>query len=263
MDNLLGRVSMIKRSTKSNQAMELNILESAMRPLAVQHVAIIMDGNRRWADLKGLPRLLGHQAGVKSLKQLVEYVGGAGLKYLTVYAFSSENWQRSQEEVQYLFELFAKVLTDELSDICKNNVKLSFLGQIEKIPGHLSRSLREAEHITKNNTGLSLQIALNYGSRSEITQATRRIAQDVAAGRLSAEAIDDNLIESYLYTKGMPDPELVIRTGGQMRLSNYLLWQAAYAELYVTEVLWPDFTAQEFEKALVEFARRERRYGGD
>lgn len=263
MDNSLGRSSMTKRSTKSNQAIDAKHLHQALRPLPLQHVAIIMDGNRRWADLKGLPRLLGHQAGVKSLKQLVEYAGRSQLRFLTVYAFSSENWQRSQEEVQYLFELFAKVLTDELSDICKNNVKLSFLGQIEKIPGSLSRSLHEAEDLTKGNKGLSLQIAINYGSRSEITQATRRIALDVATGRLALEAIDDSLIETYLYTSGMPDPELVIRTGGEMRLSNYLLWQAAYAELYVTDVLWPDFTPQEFDKALVEFSRRERRYGGD
>jgi undecaprenyl diphosphate synthase len=251
---------MTKRSTKSNQALEP---ATSLQTLPLRHVAIIMDGNRRWADRRRLPRLVGHQAGVKSLKQLVEHVGHAGLKYLTVYAFSSENWQRSQEEVQYLFELFAKVLTDELSDICKNNVKLSFLGQIEKTPGGLSAALREAQDVTRNNKGLCLQIALNYGSRSEITEATRRIALDVVAGRLSAEAIDDSLIASYLYTSGMPDPELVIRTGGEMRLSNYLLWQSAYAELYVTDVLWPDFTAQEFDKAIVEFRRRERRYGGD
>ncbi len=254
---------MTKRPTRLRQTIAPDFAQAAKQSWPLRHVAIIMDGNRRWADLKRLPRLVGHQAGVKSLKRLVEYVGSTGLQYLTVYAFSSENWQRSQDEVQYLFELFAKVLTDELSDISKNNVKLNFLGQIEKLPGSLDRSLKEAMAVTKDNTGLSLQIALNYGSRSEITEATRRIARAVAAGNLSAEAIDDSLIETYLYTSGMPDPELVIRTGGEMRLSNYLLWQAAYAELYVTEVLWPDFTPEEFDKSVNEFTRRERRWGGD
>lgn len=232
-------------------------------PLPLEHVAIIMDGNRRWADQKGLPRLLGHREGVKSLKRLVQHVGVEQLKYLTVYAFSSENWQRSSEEVQYLFDLFGKVLAEELTELAANKVKLTFIGEFEKIPSDLTKSLSEATCKTQNNTGLSLQVALNYGSRLEITEAVRKIARDVSSGKVLADDIDDRLIESYLYTKGIPDPGMIIRTGGQMRLSNYLLWQSAYSELYVTDVLWPDFTPQCFDEAVSEFVRRERRWGGD
>jgi undecaprenyl diphosphate synthase len=231
--------------------------------MPLKHIAVIMDGNRRWADLKGLPRLVGHREGVASLKRLVQHVGACGLQYLTVYAFSSENWQRSREEVQYLFDLFGKVLAEELSELCENKVKLKFIGQLDKIPHDLAESLQKAMQTTEANPGLSLQVALNYGSRLEITDAVRKIAQDVRAAKLLPDEIDDRLFESYLYTSGMPDPEMIIRTGGEMRLSNYLLWQAAYAELYVTDVLWPDFTPQEFDKALQEFVQRERRYGGD
>jgi len=231
--------------------------------LPLKHVAVIMDGNRRWADQKGLPRLVGHREGVKSLKRLVEHVGRSGLMYLTVYAFSSENWQRSEEEVHYLFDLFGKLLAEELSELCESKVKLTFIGQLEKIPTDLTKSLNEAMHATRNNKGLALQVAINYGSRLEITEAVKRIALDVSSGQLSPDKVDDQLISSYLYTHGIPDPELIIRTGGQMRLSNYLLWQAAYAELYVTNELWPDFTPSDFDKAIAEFVRRERRYGGD
>jgi len=240
-----------------------NLGEHSKQSMPLKHVAIIMDGNRRWADAKGLPRLVGHREGVNSLKRLVQHVGAAGLKYLTVYAFSSENWQRSREEVQYLFDLFGKVLADELSELCENKVKLTFIGQLDKIPADLFKSLQKAMQVTKENRGLSLQVALNYGSRLEITEAVKRIAVAARSGHITPEDIDDRLIESYLYTGGMPDPELIIRTGGEMRLSNYLLWQAAYAELYVTEVLWPDFTPEHFDEALKEFVRRERRYGGD
>jgi undecaprenyl diphosphate synthase len=165
--------------------------------------------------------------------------------------------------VQYLFDLFSKVLAEELSELCENKVKLTFIGQLDKIPANLYQSLEKAMRMTKDNRGLSLQVALNYGSRLEITEAVKRIAVAVRSGHISPDEIDDRLIESYLYTGGMPDPELIIRTGGEMRLSNYLLWQAAYAELYVTEVLWPDFTPENFDEALNQFVRRERRYGGD
>jgi undecaprenyl diphosphate synthase len=231
--------------------------------LPVSHVAIIMDGNRRWADQRGLPRFVGHKEGVSTLKQLVRHVGELKLEYLTVYAFSSENWQRTKDEVRYLFELFAKVLTDEFDELALNGVKLSFLGDLSKLPVKLSRQFDIATRNTKHNTGLHLQVAINYGSRLEITEAIRQIALDVQEGKLLVEQIDDALISSYLYTKDIPDPELIIRTGGEMRLSNYLLWQAAYTELYVTNVLWPDFTPVEFDKAISEFRSRVRRYGGD
>ncbi len=232
-------------------------------PFPLTHVAIIMDGNRRWADLRGLPRLAGHRQGVKTLKELVKYVGRHGLKYLTVYAFSSENWNRSSEEVDYLIGLFAEVVRDELEELHGSKVRLSFIGDLSTLPANLQQAFRQASQRTRDNQGLSLQVAINYGARSEITEAVRRIAADVKQGRLSESEISAELVGSYLYTKDIPDPDLLIRTGGEMRLSNYLLWQSAYAELYVTPVLWPDFSPAEFERALCEFALRERRFGGD
>lgn len=222
-----------------------------------------MDGNRRWADLKGFPRLWGHKEGVKTLKELVKYVGSNNLKFLTVYAFSSENWQRSPEEVGYLFELFGEVVTKELEELNENKVRLRFLGDLSQMPPALIKSFEKAMNKTASNEGLSLQVAINYGSRLEITEAVKEIARDVKSGKLSWQDIDADCIGSHLYTKNMPDPDLIIRTGGEMRLSNYLLWQAAYAEIYVTPVLWPEFSPLEFEKAISEFSQRERRYGGD
>ena len=230
-------------------------------PFPLDHVAIIMDGNRRWADCRGLPRLMGHREGVKTLKDLVKYTGANGLKYLTVYAFSSENWNRTAEEVNYLLELFAAVVRDELDEINDNNVRLTFLGQLNGMPAVLRQSFESAMEKTAHNKGLSLQVAINYGARAEITEAVQQIAAEVKAGRLSVEDIDADRISSCLYTRNIPDPDLIIRTGGEMRLSNYLLWQAAYAELYVTSVLWPEFSPSEFEKAISEFTRRDRRYG--
>jgi undecaprenyl diphosphate synthase len=248
----------VKKSTQNELSSQLSD-----NKLPLQHVAIIMDGNRRWADSRKLPRLLGHREGVKSLKRLVKHVGKLGLPYLTVYAFSSENWQRSQEEVDYLFELFALVIKEELRELNDSNVKLSFIGQLEKMPIHLKESFDMATLKTSNNTGLRLQIAINYGSRLEISEAIKKIVNDIEAGALAASDIDENLIEKYLYTKGLPDPEMIIRTGGEMRLSNYLLWQAAYAEFYVTAVLWPEFTPVCFDAAIAEFKQRVRRFGGD
>lgn len=229
--------------------------------MPISHVAMIMDGNRRWADDRHLPRLMGHKEGVKTLKELVKHVGARNLKYLTVYAFSSENWQRSEEEVGYLLDLFQNVLVSELEELSENNVKLKFLGNLIQLPGSLQSSIKRAMDKTAGNTGLALQVAINYGSRLEITEAVRRIASDVAAGKLAAGDVNEEMITNYLYTTGIPDPELLIRTGGEMRLSNYLLWQSAYTELYVTPVLWPDFKPADFELAVSEFCTRQRRYG--
>ncbi len=222
-----------------------------------------MDGNRRWADNRHIPRLKGHQEGVKSLKRLVRHVGALGLKYMTVYAFSSENWQRSSEEVNYLFELFGRVLADEFAELSGNHVRLSFIGQLESVPPKLKASMERAMHDSAGNTGLSLQVAINYGSRLEIVNAVQKIARMVQEGKLSPEQVDENLISSQLYTGGMPDPELLIRTGGEQRLSNYLLWQSAYTEIFVTPTLWPEFTPECFDQAIAEFSRRHRRWGGD
>lgn len=232
-------------------------------PYPLTHVAIIMDGNRRWADKKFMPRTLGHQEGVKTLKTLVKHATRRQLKYMTVYAFSSENWNRSKDEVGYLIDLFARVLRDELEELAENELRLKFIGDFAKFPADLQRSLKDAEERTKNNTRLSLQVALNYGSRLELTQAVQQIIKDVQAGKIAEKDITEKTIDNYLYTASIPDPDLIIRTGGEMRLSNYLLWQAAYSEIFVTPTLWPDFNAQEFDQAIEEFAQRQRRWGGD
>jgi undecaprenyl diphosphate synthase len=231
--------------------------------LPLKHVAIIMDGNRRWADQRKLPRLSGHKEGVKSLKRLVRHAGAIGLEYLTVYAFSSENWQRSREEVRYLFELFSNVLRDEFDELSENKVRLRFIGDMSTIPARLKKSFERSMEESKSNTGLNLQVAINYGSRLEITLAAKRIAAEVMDGKLAPSEITEELLNSYLFTGEIPDPEMMIRTGGEMRLSNYLLWQAAYSELYITPILWPDFSPENFDQAIEEYAQRNRRYGGD
>ncbi|MBA3855826.1 MAG: hypothetical protein C0507_02845 [Cyanobacteria bacterium PR.3.49] len=243
-------------STQSAQAISAS-------PPPLKHVAIIMDGNRRWADQRHLPRLSGHKEGVKALKTIVSHAGAIGLQYLTVYAFSSENWQRSREEVRYLFELFANVLRDEFDELAENKVRLRFIGDMSTIPARLKKSFERSMEDSKNNTGLNLQVAINYGSRLEITLAAKRIAQEAAEGKLSASDVTEDLLNAYLFTGEIPDPEMMIRTGGEMRLSNYLLWQAAYSELYITPILWPDFKPENFDEALEEYAQRNRRYGGD
>lgn len=220
-----------------------------------------MDGNRRWADKRHLPRLLGHREGVQILKRLVKHSSLRKLDYLTVYAFSSENWQRSQEEVDYLMDLFGRVLTDELAELSQANVRLRFIGDLAGMPQELQTRLEKSMDKTAANTGLNLQVALNYGSRLELTDAMKAIAKAVQAGELQVDQITPELISAHLYTREIPDPDLIIRTGGEMRLSNYLLWQSAYTELYVTDVMWPEFDEAEFDKAMVEFSNRQRRYG--
>lgn len=238
-------------------------LPGRAEPFPLDHVAIIMDGNRRWADQKRLPRLFGHREGVKTLKELVKYVGGNGLKYLTVYAFSSENWNRTHDEVNYLIELLAEAIKNELEELNANNVRLRFIGCLDGMPSNLRREFDRAMERTRDNKGLSLQVAINYGSRLEITEAVKRIASAVLAGELKIEDIDSDRVGKCLYTSDLPDPDLLIRTGGEMRLSNYLLWQSAYTELYITQLLWPDFSSQHFEEAISEFTLRQRRFGGD
>lgn len=231
--------------------------------LPLRHVAIIMDGNRRWADQRGLPRFLGHKEGVQSLKRLVKHVTQRKLECLTVYAFSSENWQRGKEEVDYLMQLFNEVLKHEIDELAKSGARLKFIGDLSEMPADLQNGLRRGMQKTEHNNGLNLQVALNYGSRLELTQAVQTIARQVAAGKVSPSEITTEMISENLYTAGLPDPDLMIRTGGEMRLSNYLLWQSAYTELYVTTRLWPDFTPADFDAAVEDFSARQRRYGGD
>ncbi len=225
------------------------------------HVAIIMDGNRRWAQERYLPKAVGHGEGVRTLKKLVEFAGQIQLGVLTVYAFSTENWNREKTEVDVLMKLFVETIHKELDHLCQNNVRLRFIGDLSAFSKGLQTQIHQAMVKTENNTGLCLQIALNYGGRHDIVQAVQVLAQQVQTGTLQPEEITEEQLSRLLYTQETPDPDLLIRTGGEYRLSNYLLWQSAYAELYITDTLWPDFTPDELTKALVEFSNRQRRYG--
>lgn len=227
----------------------------------LKHAAIIMDGNRRWAKQRLLPTLVGHKKGVDALRTLVRFGSDNGLQALTVFAFSTENWQRSTEEVGYLIRLFVEALSLELAELHRNNVQIRFIGDISVFPKDLYNLIQSAHTKTADNTGLKFQIAANYGGRQEITQVMQQLGHEIQAGKLIPEAITEALIQSRLYTQGLPDLDLLIRTGGDSRISNYLLWQSAYAEFYVTETLWPDFSPQAFEQAVAVFAQRERRYG--
>jgi undecaprenyl diphosphate synthase len=261
---LHARSHIILRKAKPAQVQSSKHATSAEKStLPLRHVAIIMDGNRRWADQRALPRFLGHKEGVQSLKRLVKHVTERQLEYLTVYAFSSENWQRGKEEVDYLMQLFNEVLKHEIDELAKSGARLKFIGDLAEMPIDLQDGLRRASEKTESNSGLNLQVALNYGSRLELTQAVQALAMQVAAGTLSPNEITTEMISDNLYTAGLPDPDLMIRTGGDMRLSNYLLWQSAYTELYVTTQLWPDFTPADFDLAVEDFSARQRRYGGN
>jgi undecaprenyl diphosphate synthase len=225
------------------------------------HVAIIMDGNGRWAQKRGLPRTAGHRAGVKTVKRVVRVAGDIGLKYLTLFTFSTENWNRPKSEVSALMKLLGDTTRRELAELLENNVRLIATGDIEKLPDERREILLDAIKRTTPNTGLVLNLALNYSGRNEILLAVRKIAGEVAAGRLQPDQIDEILFASHLQTMGLPEPDLLIRTSGEMRISNFLLWQTAYTELYVTDILWPDFSENDFLTAILDFQGRERRFG--
>lgn len=226
------------------------------------HVAIIMDGNGRWAQGRNLPRMAGHNAGMLAMKEIVKASSVLGVKHLTVYAFSTENWKRSMEEVRGIFKLLILYVEKELKELHENNVKVRILGDYEKLPREAVKSIRRTLETTKNNTGLQFNIALNYGGRDEILRSVKRLVKKAEDGTLKAEEVTEDLIAENLYTAGIPDPDLVIRTSGEMRLSNYLLWQCAYSEFIFTDVLWPDFTREEYEKSIEIFQNRKRRFGG-
>ncbi len=226
-----------------------------------RHVAIIMDGNGRWAKRRKLPRAAGHRAGVESVRTIVKACGKKGIDVLTLFAFSSENWRRPKQEVGLLMELFISVLGDEAESLRERNVQLRVVGDRAAFPERLQRAIAEAEQLTKDNDGLTLVIAANYGGRWDITEATRMISRKVAAGQLTAEEISPELIGQHLSLADLPEPDLFIRTGGEKRVSNFLLWQTAYTELYFTDCLWPDFDSDCFDAALASFAKRERRFG--
>ena len=231
-----------------------------------KHVAIIMDGNGRWAKKKGVPRVAGHNAGMKAMKKIVDHSDKLGIEYLTVYAFSTENWKRSVEEVSGIFGLLVKYVNSELKELIENNVKVTVFGDYSMIPEDAKRSLEKTLEKTRNNTGLQFNIALNYGGRDEIRRAVCAIGEKVKKGELLPEDITEEVIGDHLYTgalnENVPDPELMIRTSGEIRLSNYLLWQTAYSEFVFTDVLWPDFTPEEYEKCIEEYQNRDRRFGG-
>lgn len=220
-----------------------------------------MDGNGRWARSQGEKRVFGHHHGVKAVREATEAAAELGIRYLTLYAFSTENWNRPKEEVDALMSLLVHTISEEMKTLMENNIRLLTIGNTQSLPEQTRNELLNAIQKTSGNTGLSLVLALSYSSRWEITEALRRIAREVKNGTLQPEDIDDDCITAHLATAGIPDPELLIRTSGEMRISNFLLWQIAYTELYITDVLWPDFNKEEFYKALVTFQKRERRFG--
>ena len=227
-----------------------------------QHVAIILDGNGRWAKSKGMPRNYGHTVGAKNVETVCQTAHDMGIKYLTLYAFSTENWNRPDNEVNALMKLLESYLKNCIKTADKNNMRVRVIGDTTKLSEKFQNQIKELESASAHNDGLNLQIAINYGSRDEITRAVRALVEDVKKGKLMPEEVDETCIEKYLDTHDIPDPDLLIRTSGEQRLSNYLLWQLAYTEFYFTDVPWPDFTKQELEKAIEQYNSRDRRYGG-
>jgi undecaprenyl diphosphate synthase len=226
------------------------------------HVAIIMDGNGRWAKQRHLPRVEGHRTGVESVRAVVRTCGEVGIKYLTLYAFSVENWNRPKDEVDTLMKYLARYLKNEIGELNKNNVRLEVIGQIYRLPEFVQEQMRKTQAALAKNNGLTLILALSYGGRTEIVEATRAIAEKVKQGKIETAEINDEVISQHLYTRHFPDPDLLIRTSGEMRVSNFLLWQISYAELVVTPTLWPDFRKAQLIEALEEYGRRHRRFGG-
>ncbi|UKV16715.1 isoprenyl transferase [Thalassospiraceae bacterium SW-3-3] len=243
----------------------MTVLASQPNPSDLQvvprHVAIIMDGNGRWAKLRGKPRTMGHRSGVEAVRRTVEAAAEIGIEYLTLYGFSTENWKRPESEVSDLMGLLRLFIKRELATLHKNGVRIRIIGDRTRFDDDIRVLLANAEERTQDNTRLNLTIALSYGARAEITDAVRLIAQKVAAGKIRPDAIDENMVEAHLMTVGMPDPDLLIRTSGEQRISNFLLWQSAYTEFVFDQVLWPDFGREHLEKAIENFAGRERRFG--
>jgi len=226
-----------------------------------RHVALIMDGNGRWAQKKGGERLFGHRHSVESVRQVVEAAGELGVEFLTLYAFSTENWSRPKAEIDGLMALLTSTISKEASKLNENNVRLLVIGNIADLPGSVQRHLMQAVNLTSGNTGLQLVLGLSYSGRWEITSAVKQMCRDAASGKIDPDSIDSCMLESYLATSFMPDPDLLIRTSGERRISNFLLWQLAYTELYFTPVLWPDYRKEHFYEAIIDYQRRERRFG--
>ena len=226
-----------------------------------KHTAIIMDGNGRWAEQKGMSRIFGHQNGVAAVKKIVEAANKFNIKYLTLFTFSIENWDRPQSEVDTLMSLLVQTLKEEFEDIFRNNIKLNAIGELDTLPDNVRDELYSIIQSTKNNSGMTLTLALSYGGKQEIFKAVKEISDKVKNDIICLDNFDDSLINDHLYTRDLPDVDLLIRTSGEQRISNFLLWQIAYAELYFTDIYWPDFTEEDLEKAIVEYQNRERRFG--
>ncbi len=238
------------------------ISDTLSEDLMPQHIAIIMDGNGRWAQRRLLPRTLGHRAGMSTLKKMVQTCDALKVPYLTVFAFSTENWKRPETEVDYLMNLLVEFLHRELEELHRNNVQIHVLGDYEATPQKCQVEIGRALEMTRSNTGLIFNIALNYGSRREIVDAVKVITAKAVGGEISLDEIDEQMLSRSLYTTGMPDPDLLIRTAGEMRISNFMLWQVAYSEIVVSDVLWPDFGPEELRRAIREYQSRDRRFGG-
>lgn len=249
----------MQKLRKEIEKFKKRILENKNLP---QHIAIIMDGNGRWAKKRGLPRIAGHKAGVKTVKRIVKSAGELNIKFLTLFTFSTENWRRPKKEVSAIMGLLYKTTKKEIDELYQNNVRLITTGRIDGFSPRRKEILEKAMEKTKNNTGLTLNLALNYSGRVEILDAVKKIIKDLKRGKIDEEKIDSKLFSSYLYTKDLPDPDLLIRTSGELRLSNFLLWQTSYTELYITDVLWPDFSVSDFHQAILDYQKRERRFGG-
>ncbi|MBP1888518.1 undecaprenyl diphosphate synthase [Clostridium moniliforme] len=227
-----------------------------------KHVAIIMDGNGRWAKKRKLPRTMGHKAGVETIRRILKEADKLGIKYMTLYAFSTENWKRPKDEVNALMKLLVQYLRQEINELHKNGVRINVLGDISKLPKECQDEIEKSIEKTKNNVGITMNIALNYGGRDEILRAVKLISEDVLNGNIDSSNIDSSLFENYLYTKGVPDPDIIIRPSGEQRLSNFLLWQCAYSEFWYSNICWPDFKEEDLHRAIYDFQRRDRRFGG-
>ena len=249
-----------KLTFKSSKQKESNSTPYNLQNIP-HHIAIIMDGNGRWAKKRGLPRIAGHHEGMKVVKKIVREANNLGVGVLTLYAFSTENWKRPKDEVDFLMRLPEQFLTTYLKELVEKNVQVRIIGDESRLPAHTKRAVDEAKIQTEHNDGMVLNFALNYGSRHEITEAIKQIAEDARSGKVDPEAIDESLVSSYLLTRANPDPDLLIRTSGELRLSNFMLWQLAYTELWFTKVYWPDFTEAHLKEAITQYNLRSRRFG--
>ncbi|CUN69699.1 isoprenyl transferase [Clostridium sp. NSJ-49] len=227
-----------------------------------KHIAIIMDGNGRWAKKRKLPRSMGHKAGVETIRKILKEADRLGVEYMTLYAFSTENWKRPKDEVEALMKLLVQYLTNEVEALHQNGVVLRILGDVDALPDQVKNKIYEAIELTKDNKGIVLNVAFNYGGRDEIVRAVKNIASDIESGKINKENIDEDLFNNYLYTKNSPDPDLIIRPSGEQRISNFLLWQCAYSEFWYSNVNWPDFSESDLQKAIYDYQNRDRRFGG-